>query len=161
MSVTNACTTETRIVALAGQLALDLRTDDVADYDAHIEGAIQYATDELLNYYYVDYLESAVADDNFAIQCATFFAVEWLCLHRLNEPSASLEKKCEELRKKLELIRTRKARTRIAKSRRPGVVTNSTVVLRDVNNQVKVDTTRSTGVAQDYRRPNANAPDAR
>jgi hypothetical protein len=161
MSVATPYTTEARIARLMGQLGLDLRTDDVPDSDAHIDSAIDAGTCEA-DFFYADYAVAGVAADEMAQQAATYFACRWLCEHRLNEPSAGLDKACERLEKKLELIRTRKARPRIARARRPAVVTTHTVVLRDFNNQGKVDTTRSTGVAKDYKRPtDYSAPDNR
>jgi hypothetical protein len=51
------------------------------------------------------------------------------------------------------LVRQRKAKApRLAKSRRPATVSNYHVDQRKFNNQVRVDKSRSTGVAQDYRR---------
>lgn len=161
MAVDTPYTTEARIIAVCGQLAIDLRTDDVPDYATHISDAIDAGTSEA-DYYYVDYLQSAVADDEFAQQCATWFAVRWLCEHRLNEPSAAVDKECERKEKKLELIRTRKAKVRIPKTRRPVVTTAYTMDNRRWNNQVRVDQSRSTGVAKNYTRPTDNSsPDAR
>ncbi len=156
MAVETPYTTSALITRLLGQLGLDLRDDDatttpLADSEM-MQDAIDTGTSDV-DFYFMDFAQADVADDEFAVQCATFFAVRRWCLRRLNEVPASLAAECERREKLLELIRTRKARTRIARSRRPGAVTNHVVITRNPNNQIRVDPSRSTGVAKGYKRP--------
>jgi hypothetical protein len=152
MAVEYPYTSEDAIIALAGQLAIDLRTDDVPDLDAHMEAAIDTGTSDL-DFYLADYSQAGIADSTWATTHATWFAIRWLCLHRLNDLPESVKLECERREKQLELVRQRKAKApRLAKSRRPATVSNYHVDQRKFNNQVRVDKSRSTGVAQDYRR---------
>jgi hypothetical protein len=153
------CTTED-VVALAGQMAVDLRTDDVPDLDAHLESAIDFASGRI-DFYCARYSQTELASNRWVKGVAEFVAVMWLCQHRLNAVPESIAKEWEERRAELELIQKRQAEVpRAARSRRPVTVSNHTVDLQRRNNQVRVDRNRSTGVAKDYRRrADENAPD--
>lgn len=154
VAVETPYTTEALITRLVGQLGIDLRDDDAADGTEealYMQDAVDVGTADV-DFYLSQYLQSGIADNTFCQQCATFFAVRYLCLRRLNDVPESILKECERREKMLELVRTGKARLRIAKTRRAATVTNHAVDLRRANNQVRVDTNRSTGVAQDYRR---------
>lgn len=140
------------VVALAGQLAVDLRTDDVPDLDAHLEHAAREGSARV-DFYCGRYSQAELAANRWVNGVATFLAVRWLCQHRLNEVPAAIETVWEERKAELELILQRKAEVpRAARSRRPGTVTNYRVDLGRLNNQVRVDRPRSTGLAKDYRR---------
>lgn len=157
-----AYTTSAAILALAGQVAVDLRTDD-DDQANLLNTAIDYATEQL-DWYLAKYSQVQIAASHFAQHAATFIAVKWLCLHRLNSVPASIQKEwTEEWEPKLGLIQQGKAvLPRASTSRNPVSVTNYSVDLRRMNNQIRVDRSRSTGVAQDYKRPtDPNAPDQR
>jgi hypothetical protein len=60
MAVEYPYTSEDAIIALAGQLAIDLRTDDVPDLDAHMEAAIDTGTSDL-DFYLADYSQAGTA----------------------------------------------------------------------------------------------------
>lgn len=142
-----------QITALAGQLAIDLRTDDSADAGADLDFAIEAGSAEL-DFYLSRYDEADIANSTWAQAHATYFAVRALCLRRLNEAPEGLIKECERREKQLELIRQGKAQApRIAKTNRPGAVTNYHVDLNRVGNPIRVVRSRSTGRAQGYRRP--------
>lgn len=161
MAVAYPFTTEERIVTLAGQLAVDLRLDDSADAAADLSDAIDVGTADA-DYYLSTYALTGLQGDEWVANCATFFSVRFLCLRRLNEVPASINKECERREKQLDLVRQGKTRLRVATTRRAMTVTNAHVDLRKFNNQVRTDTSRSTGVAQDYLRPVDNtAPDER
>ena len=163
MAVDTPYTDESRIVSLLGQMGIDLRLDDSVDAASDLSDAIDVGTMDL-DYYLADrYAAADIAGSEWCMQQATFFAVRWLCVRRGNGPPAEFEKEMKRREDQCELIRERKANVpRLAHSRRPGVVTNHKVDLRRWNNQVRTDTTRSTGQAQGYNRPTDNtAPDDR
>ena len=145
---------------LAGTTGVDLRTDDADVVDVTAE-AILYAGGELEfsaqgKYSNLDTLQ-------WIRNVATAFALEYLCQRRLNSVPESLAERCERYRKKLELVEAGKLVIPGAtRSRRPVTVTNSNVDLRRANNQVRVDKSRSTGVARNYPRVvDEVAPDQR
>lgn len=156
-----AYTTADAIEDLIGSLGVELRTDD-ADEQTLVDQAIEYASGRI-DFYCARYAGAELAANRWVEGAATFIAVRWLCFRRLNEVPKSIEKEWEERLAELELIQQGKAVVPgAATSRRPVTVTNPHVDLRRPNNQVRVDRTRSTGVAKDYRRPtDPTAPDAR
>ena len=151
MSVPTPFTTSARILQLAGQLAIDLRSDDTTEA-ASIAAAVDVGTADA-DFYLSVYSLAGLAADEWVADCATFFGVRYLCFRRLNELPASIQKECERREKQLDLVAQGKRRLRIAKTRRPAVVTNYCDDLRRYNNQIRVDTARSTGVAKNYVRP--------
>lgn len=154
-------TTAGAIAELAGQLALDLRTDD-DDGPSLVTAAIAAATSRV-DFYCGRYPMADLAASAWVNDVATFVAVRWLCMRRLNEVPASIEQEWEERREELELIRQGKAAVpRVAVSRRPGTVTNRTVDLRRFNNQTRQNGPMSTGAGSGYPRPtDPTAPDQR
>lgn len=162
MAVDTPYTTEALITRLVGELGLDLRADDdPGATDDFMDDAIDAGTVAVDKYLY-EYSVAGIAASRWAQEHATWFAVRRWCQRRLNDVPVSVEKECEERKKELELIRTRRSQApRIAKTRRPAVVTTHTVDLRQYNNQVRVDKTRSSGRAEGYRRPDSGAPDNR
>lgn len=148
------------VLALCGELGIDLRADDVPDLDAHMTRATDYASARV-DFYCARYAPADLAASQYVNDVAALLAVRWLCLHRLNEVPRSVEAEWGERQKELELVRVGKANVpRIAVSRRPGVVTNYHVDQRRFNNQVRVDPARSTGRASGYARPvDQSAPD--
>lgn len=155
-----AYTDATAINLLAGQVGVDLRADDATEAEVVAE-AVEYAGGE------VDFAAqgrwSGLDAVRWVRNCATHFALEWLCLRRLNAVPESLAAACERYRQQLALVAQGKlVIPGAARSRRPVTVTNQTVDLRRPNNQVRTDRSRSTGVANNYPRPtDTNAPDAR
>jgi phage gp36-like protein len=163
MAVEYPYTTESLIVTRLGQLGVDLRLDDSADAESDLEQVIDDATWEV-DYYLQDrYLQSDASANGWVQAHATAFAVLFLCQRRGNDPPESLVKECERRSKQLENVRKRQAHVpRLAQARRPAVVTGYSVDLRRFNNQVRVDRSKSTGVAKDYRRATDDAaPDQR
>lgn len=164
MAVATPYTTAALVTRLVGQLGVDLREDDAADgteSGLYMQDAVDVGTSDL-DFYLSQYLQAGIAADEFCQRCATFFAVRYLCMRRLNEVPGGVLKECERREKMLELVRTGRARLRIAKTRRAATVTNHVVDLRRFNNQVRTDRNRSTGVAQDYVRPmDPSSPDER
>lgn len=160
--MSTAFTNAEAITALAGQRAIDLRGDD-AEPDDLMDRAIEHGSAEIDWYMQGKYLEADLAGSRFVSEAATAFALEYWCLHRLNESPKSLTEYADRYRDKLHLVLEGKAGIPgVARSRRPVTVTNQRVDLRRPNNQVRTDTTRSTGVAQDYVRPtDPTAPDCR
>jgi len=152
------------VTALAGQMAIDLRLDDLTggEATAFLASAIDYASGRI-DYYCSRYAQAELAANRWVKGVAVLVALRKLASRRLNRPSKAIEHEWEERQAELELIRQGKAQVPTAAStRRPVVVTNYKVDLRLPNNQVRVDKARSTGVAKDYRRPTDNAaPDAR
>lgn len=150
------------VIAVAGQWAIDLRTDDVPDLDAHLALAIEYASGRI-DYYCHRYAQPVLAANRWVKGVAEIVAVRWLCIHRLNNCPQALDTEWEERRAELDEVRAGRSEVpRAPRTRRAVTVTNSTVDLRRVNNQVRVDRARSTGVAKDYRRPiDPKAPDQR
>jgi DNA-binding NtrC family response regulator len=154
--------TSADVIAVAGQLAIDLRTDDVPDLDAHLAVAIEHASGRV-DFYLHRYAQSVLAGNRWVKGVAELAAVRWLCVHRLNDLPKSVDAEWEERKEELELVRAGKAEVpRAAKTRRPVTVTNSTVDNNRRNNQIRVDTNRSTGVAKGYKRPvDPSSPDER
>ncbi len=155
-------TTSDQIALLAGQMAVDLRTDD-DDADGLIDRSIDYASNQI-EFYCAKYSTTELAANGWVRDAATFCAVRWLAMRRMNPIPASIEKEWEDTwAVQLGLIQQGKASVpRAATSRNPGSVTNYTTDLRRLNNQVRVDRTRSTGQAQGYTRPtDPSAPDHR
>lgn len=150
------------VIALAGQMAIDLRTDDVPDLDAHMAAAIDWASGRI-DFYCGRYAASELAANRWVKGVAEFLTVKWLCTHRLNDVPTAIETEWEERKQELQTILDRKAEVpRAARSRRPITVTGYHVDLRRWNNQIRVDRSRSTGVAKDYKRPtDPTAPDGR
>ncbi len=151
------------ITKVCGQLGVDLRTDDVPDLGAHLDAAVQWASDQI-DWYCSRYAQSDLAANTWVTGQAEFLAVYWLCLHRLNDVPKSIENLwLKFIEPKLLAIQQGKATVpRCAASRRPITVTSPVVDNRRFNDQVRVDTTRSTGVAQGYNRPtDPTAPDER
>ena len=162
MAVETPYTTAARIIALVGELGVDLRTDDVADIDESLEYAVDAGTTDE-DFYLSKYSPADIAVNEWCIQNATWFGVRALCLRRLNEVPEGVAKECERREKLLQKVLEGKWRApRLPNSRRPVTVTNSVVILRNANNQVRVDRSRSTGVAHGYVRPvDDSAPDDR
>lgn len=162
MAVETPYTTEALVTRLAGQLAVDLRTDHALDPETEMQDAIDAGTVDV-DFYLADrYAAADIAASEWAIKHATYFALRYLCLLRLNGMPESVAKEVERRMNELELVRTRHARApRLANSRRPVAVSNYHVDLRRFNNQVRTDRSRSTGVAEDYNRPLDHAPDNR
>lgn len=156
-----AYTTADAITALAGDLAVDLRADD-GDLEALLAAAVDHASGRV-DFYCARYAGAELAANRWVAGVATLIALRWLSLRRLNEVPKSVEAEWEERRAELELIQKGKAVVpNAATSRRPVTVTNPHTDLRRTNNQVRVDRSRSTGVANDYRRPtDPTAPDRR
>ncbi len=162
MAVEYLYCTEGDITALAGQLALDLRLDDSADSAADMLWAQESGTSEV-DTYLSRYSQAACAESDWVQKHATWFALRTLCMRRLNDVPESVEKEWARREKQLMLVQQRKMDApRLAHTRRPAAVTNYTVDLRRFNNQVRVDKTKSTGIARDYNRPtDPSAPDDR
>ena len=157
-----AYTTAEKVTLLAGAIAVDLRTDDDDATDLLIE-AVNYATGQV-DFYCSRYSAAELAANQWVQDVATFIAVRWLCMHRLNKPPRSIKAEWEDtLKPQLERIQEGKADVpRAAESRRAVTVTTQRVDLRKANNQIVTDRSRSTGAAQGYRRPtDYNAPDQR
>ncbi len=155
-------TTAGRIVALAGQLAVDLRTDDGVEADLEA-AAIEYGTNQV-DFYCQRYECADLAGSTYVQNVATFIAVMWLCQHRLNGVPKPIWKTWKEIHEpQLEMILKGSAKVpRIDTTRRAAVVTNYHVDRRRYNDQIRVDPTRSTGVALNYLRPlDDTAPDNR
>lgn len=153
-------TTSTEIEHLAGSVGVDLRTDDGVEATL-VQEAVDYAGGEVD--YYCQGKFSSLDGIQYVRNAATHFALEWLCLRRLNSVTESLAKACDRYREQLTRVLEGKAMIPgAARSRRPVTVTNQVVDLRRFNNQVRTDTTRSTGVARGYVRPtDPTAPDQR
>lgn len=163
MPVEYPYTTEDLIVSLAGQLAVDLRLDDSIDAADDLEFAIDAATNEV-DFYVQRYSQVDCAASGWVQAHATWFAVRVLCQRRLNDVAPAIEAEWVRREKQLMLVAQRKmdAGGRLAHSRRPIAVTGYTYDGRRYNNQIRVDTNRSTGVAKNYRRPtDPTAPDQR
>lgn len=160
MAVDTPYTDAPAVLAIGGELGVDLRSDDVPNLDDQMTRAISFATGRV-DFYCARYAPADLAASQYVNDVAALLAVRWLCLHRLNEVPRSVEAEWEERQKELELIRQGKANVpRIAVSRRPGVATNYHVDQRRFNNQVRVDPARSTGRASGYVRPvDQSAPD--
>ena len=130
-------TSATEIDQLAGTVGVDLRVDDGTEATL-VAAAVDYAGGE------IDFgcqgRFDSIDQIDWVRNVATHFALEWLCLRRLNSVSESLAKTCDRYRDKLELIQIGKAVIPgAARSRRPVSVTNQVVDLRRANNQVRTD----------------------
>lgn len=147
-----AYTTSGDVTSLAGSLAVDLRTDDGVEADLMAE-AIDYASADVDFYTQGKYAAADLAENRWAKHAATAFALEYLCIRRLNDVPTSLAEMCERYRKLLQLVLEGKAQVPgAARSRRPGTVTNYVPDLRRLNNQMRRDPNRSTGArASSYR----------
>lgn len=158
-----AYTTAGDIGSLAGTLAVALRTDDGVEADLVAE-AIDSASADVDFYTQGRYAAADLAANRWAKHAATAFALEFLCVRRLNDVPGPLAEVCERYRKMLQLVLEGKANVPgAARSRRPGTVTNYVPDLRRLNNQMRRDPNRSTGAkAQSYRVPNdPSSPDQR
>lgn len=153
-------TTAGEIDRLAGTTGVDLRTDDGAEATLVAE-AVAYATGEVE--FYCQGRFTALDGVQYVRNAATHFALEWLCLRRLNAVPEGLARACERYREKLELVMAGKVTIPgAARTRRAVTVSTPAVDLRRFNNQNRVDQNRSTGVAKDYRRPtDPTSPDQR
>ncbi len=152
------------VTALAGEMAVELRTDDLADPldDDFITDAIDYASGRI-DFYCSRYAQAELAANRWVKGVAVLIALRKLCQRRLNSVPDAVEAEWEERRAELELVQKGQGQVPgAAASRRALAVTNYTVDLRRRNNQVRVDRSRSTGVAKDYLRPtDPTAPDMR
>lgn len=157
-----AYTTSAAIVTLAGERAVDLRSDD-AERDELMDEAIDHGSSQIDFYTQGKYLEADLAASRYVNDAATAFALEYWCLRRLNDTPKAVSAWADRFRDQLQMVLEGKAGIPgAARSRRPVTVTNQRVDLRRPNNQVRTDTTRSTGVAKDYVRPtDPTAPDCR
>lgn len=164
-----AYTTAQDVYNLAGEMAIDLRTDDNAtipnapSVDDLIDGAIDYASGRIDFYCLTKYSGAELASNRWCRGIATLLALHYLCRRRLNEVPSSLQTEWEERLEELKAVQKGTAVVPgAARSRRPAVVSTPSVDLNRRNNQVRVDPNRSTGVAKDYRRStDTNAPDCR
>lgn len=152
------------VIALAGQMSVELKLDDLdpAEADEFMAEAIDYASGRI-DFYCAKYGQAELAGNRWVKGIAVLVALRKLSSRRGNRPTKGMEKEWEERQAELELIRQGKGRVPgAATSRRPVTVTNTHVDLRRTNNQIRVDKARSTGVAKDYRRPvDPTAPDQR
>jgi len=152
------------VEALAGEMGVELRLDDLdAGEDiTFLDDAIDYASGRI-DFYCSRYAGTELAANRWVKGVAVLIALRKLCQRRLNAVPESVELEWEERQKELELVRQGKAAVpNAANARRPVAVTNYMIDQRRVNNQVRVDRSRSTGVAKDYRRPtDPTAPDQR
>lgn len=150
------------ITDLVGQLAVDLRTDDVEAAE-FLDEAIDHGSSEIDFYSQGKYVASDLAANRWVKDAATAFAVEKLCMRRLNAIPESAVAWADRYREKLQGVLDGKWNIPgCSRTRRAVTVTNQHVDLRRPNNQVRTDTTRSTGVAKNYNRPtDPTAPDSR
>lgn len=161
MAVDYPYTTEVLVTSLVGRLGIELRLDDSGDPGDDMDWAIDTGTVEV-DFYLSRYSQVDLAASVWAQTHATWFATRALCQRRLNDVPASVKEECDRREKLLMLVLQRKVDApRLAKTRRPVAVTNYHTDLRKLNNQIRVDRSKSTGVAEDYRRPTDNAPDDR
>lgn len=156
-----ALTSAARVTDLIGALGIDLRTDDVDDPGVSMDYAIEQASYDV--YFYLSAFDATAVSLSVWVQNnATWFAVKYLCQRRLNDVPKSVLDEVKAREEKLQLVLERKVNPGLPRSRRGAVLSNYVVRLRDPNNQIKVDRTRSTGTARDYRRPtDETAPDYR
>lgn len=149
-------TTPQAVTDLAGELAVELRTDDGSDQtemDGFVDSAIEYASSRIDFYIGGRVAASELAVNRWVAGVATVFALHWLCLRRLNSAPGALETERTERLEELKLIQQGKAQVPgAARSRRPITLTNQRVDLNRPNHQIRTDRTRSTGVAKDYPR---------
>ena len=99
-----------------------------------------------VDFYCSRYSAAELAANQWVQDVATFIAVRWLCMHRLNKPPRSIKAEWEDtLKPQLERIQEGKADVpRAAESRRAVTVTTQRVDLRKANNQIVTDRSRST-----------------
>lgn len=155
-------TSSTRVINLIGQSGVDLRTDD-GSQSTYLAEAVAFGTNQV-DFYCSRYSETELAASAWAQDAATYAAAMELCTRRLNEVPASIQKMWDEVfLPQLTKVQEGKAQVpRAATSRNPVSVTNYAADLRRLNNQVRVDPSRSTGVADEYTRPkDETAPDQR
>jgi hypothetical protein len=154
-------TSATEIDNLAGTLGVDLRTDDGVEATL-AQAAVDFARGQ------IDFAcqgrFSGLDQIQWVRNCATYLALEeYLCLRRLNSPPASLVASCDRFRE--QLLQVQEGRAVIpgaTRSRRQVALSTPVVDLQRHNNQSRIDTTRSTGVARGYVRPtDPKAPDQR
>ena len=157
-----AFTTSARILTLVGELGVDLRLDDSPDADAALDAAVEAGTQDVW-FFLSAYDPTELSESVWTQLHATWFAVRYLCLRRLNDLPKSVEMECERREKQLQLVLERKVDAPgVAKTRRGGAVTNYGVDLRRTNVQIRVNRPKSTGVANGYVRPtDYTAPDDR
>ncbi len=161
-SVAIPYTTSARVTDLIGTLGLSLRDDDETDTTGDFMTLAINAGTSDADVYLIRYTQANCATDEYVAQSATWFAVRWWCLHRLNDLPAGVDAECKRREKLLEKVRTGKAKLRLPATRRAVVTTNYHVDLRKINDQVGVDTSRSTGIADGYKRViDETAPDVR
>lgn len=145
-------TTSAAVIDLIGQLGLDLRTDDEVEADM-LTAAIAYASGRIDFYCLQRVSATELAASQWVKDVATFLAIRWLCQRRLNEVPSSIAEEWEERKEELQLVQQGKAMVPGATvSRRPVTVTNQTVDLRKFDHQLRVDRSRSSGVANGYPR---------
>lgn len=162
MAVPYPFTTESKIVSIVGRLGVDLRLDDADDTAADMSDVIDEATGEI--YFYLQrYALSDIASNNWAQWHATWFAVRALCQRRLNDVPTSVEAEWERREKQLQMVMEGKvAGPGLQASRRPIAVNGYTMDQRRFNNQVRVDRSKTTGVAKNFIVPvDVKAPDER
>ncbi len=162
MAVDTAYTTEAQILKVVGQLGIDLRLDDSVDRDGDVLYAVETGTDEL-DFYLQRYAIASIAASDWANKHATWFAIRALCQRRLNDIPETVKLECERREKQLQGILDGKYHApRLANTRRPAAVTGYTTDPRRFNNKIRVDRSRSTGLAEGYQRPTDDtAPDDR
>ena len=161
----SAYTSAEEMEALAGQLAIDLRSDDADDETT--QGLIDHATNYAggrIDFFCQDrFLSTDLAQSQYVRDAATVFALQWYSLRRFNSVAESLALMVDRYIEELTLVLQKKAVIPgVPHSRRAVVVSNQNVDLRRANNQVRVDKSRSTGVAKGYPRVvDYTAPDQR
>jgi hypothetical protein len=158
----NEYTTSTEMEALAGELGIDLRSDD-ADQSDLSDRAVLYAGGRIDFYCQDRYLASDLALSQYVRDAATAFGLQWWAMRRMNSVPESLASMIDQYIKELTLVLEKRAGIpRTPTSRRAVVTSNQNVDLRRANNQVRVDRSRSTGVAKGYNRVvDQTAPDQR
>jgi len=155
--------TDAGVIAIAGQMGVDLRCDDATIGETgQLALAHAYAQGRI-DFYCERYAQSDLATNQWVQDAACLIALHWFCMHRLNDVPKSVANEWAERKEELTLILKREANVpRAPRSRRPVTVTNANVVLGRHNNQIRVDRSRTTGVQKDYVRPTDDqAPDER
>lgn len=155
-------TTATQIDLLAGTMAVDLRTDDGVEATL-VAQAIDYASNQI-EFYCSRYSVTELAANGWVQDAATIIALKWLCLRRLNSVPDGIKAEWEEvfLPQLTKILEGKATVPRAATARNPVSVTNHSTDLRRLNNQIRVDRSRSPGVADGYVRPmDIMAPDQR
>ena len=146
------------IANIIGQYGVNLRTDD-ADGQTLTTAACTYATTQI-DFYCGKYDADDLAANEWVMQVAAFVAVRWMCMRRLNSvPKGIADEWKDNLKPQLELIQMGEAVVpRIDQPRRAVAVDNYHADQRYFNDQVRVDTSRSTGVTELPRRTDWTAP---